>query len=240
MIASTMHDFGVVAEHGDSFEFYIEAGAGGVCRLITVVQTERGPRRSDLAEIAGVTWRKISVRVVRELAQGMDEPERTKAAPCVKTGANRLSPLIGRELALLLWALQEQGAEEQLEAILHGWRELAREERWWLYAKAAAPGQQTGTGWRRGLFHALSEAVESRAETASLAEKKSPQKASKPRRAAQSRLNALSTLPESLLAPNHPKSLKRQKSPTAKASLPGPIGPAAKKRQPVAAVAIPR
>lgn len=174
MTDPTMHDFGVVAEHGDSFEFHIEGIAGGICHLIAVVQTERGPRRSDLTEIAAVTWRKISIRVVRELAQGMDEAERRKAAPSFKTGANRLSPLVGRELALLLWALQEQGAEEQREAIVHGWRELAREERWWLYAKAAAPGQKAGTGWRRGLFHALSEALGCRPQTAPLEEKKKP------------------------------------------------------------------
>jgi len=78
-------------------------------------------------------------------------------------GGKTLSPLGGRELALLLWALQEDGAPVQLEAILHGWRELAREERWWLYAKAAAHGQHRGAGWRRALFHALSKSTESRA-----------------------------------------------------------------------------
>ena len=162
MTDTPLHDFGVVAEHGDSFEFHIDTAAGGLCRLIGVVQTERGPHRNELADIAGTLWRKISVRVVRELVQDMNEDERTKAAPSFKTGGNRLSPLVGRELALLLWSLQEEGAEAQLEAILNGWRELAREERWWLYAKAAAPGQRTGSGWRRALFHALSESTETR------------------------------------------------------------------------------
>ena len=172
-----MHDFGVVAEHGDAFEFHIDAAAGSVCRLIAVMQTERGLQRSNLAEIPGSTWRKVSARVVRELAQDMHEDERDgRKAPSLKTGANRLSSLVGRELALLLWALQEEGATGQLEAILHGWRELAREERWWLYSKAAAPGQRAGIGWRRALFHALSEAAESRAATPP-AEKKSPAQA---------------------------------------------------------------
>jgi hypothetical protein len=168
-----LHDFGVVAEHGDNYEFHINTSAAGVCRLISVVQTERGPRRSELGMISGSTWRKICVRVVRELAQEMNPAERKKSLPSFKTGANRLSPLVGRELALLLWALEEEGAEQQLEAILHGWRELAREERWWLYAKAAAPGQCVGHGWRRGLFIALSEADDTRTEPM-LAEKKSP------------------------------------------------------------------
>jgi hypothetical protein len=173
MTHSTPHDFGQLAEHGDSFEFAIDLAASGTCRLIDVVQTERGPRRTDQAEIASRTWCKISVRVVRELAEGMNDAERAKAAPKLKTGVNRLSPLIGRELAVLLWALQEDPAGEQLEAILHGWRELAREERWWLYAKAAAPGQRTGIGWRRALFHALSEAGDSRAECAAVEKKSS-------------------------------------------------------------------
>ena len=145
------HDFGIVAEHSDCFEFQIDGTAGENCRLVAFVQTERGPRRTELVEAAGATWRKINTRVVRELAQDMGETEMVgKKAPGLKTGINRLSPLVGRELALLLWALQEEGAADQIEAILHGWRELAREERWWLYAKAAAHGQQTGSGWRRG------------------------------------------------------------------------------------------
>lgn len=157
------HDFGVVPEHGDSFEFHIEGGAGKTCGLVAVLQTERGPRRTELADIASATWRRIGARVIRELAQAMGENEiEGKKPPTLKSGVNRLSPLIGRELTLLLWALQEEGALEQLEAILHGWRELAREERWWLYAKAAAPGQRLGSGWRRALFHALSESPETR------------------------------------------------------------------------------
>jgi len=187
--AAGLHDFGIVAEHGDSFEFLIDGSAGATCRLVSVVQTERGPRRTELAEISGATWRKVSARAVRELVQDMNADElEGKKAPSLKTGTNRLSPLVGRELAMLLWALQEEGAPDQIEAILHGWRELAREERWWLYAKAAAHGQQTGTGWRRALFHALSESAESRAVPP--AEKKSPKRASLPRASASSRLKA--------------------------------------------------
>ncbi|MER2626391.1 MAG: DUF3780 domain-containing protein [Accumulibacter sp.] len=210
------HDFGIVAEHGDSFEFLIDGSAGAHCRLVSVVQTERGPRRTELAEISGTTWRKLSARAVRELAQDMNADElEGKKAPSLKTGTNRLSPLVGRELALLLWALQEDGAPDQLEAILHGWRELAREERWWLYAKAAAHGQQTGTGWRRALFHALSESTESRASPP--AEKKSPKRASSPRSSASSRLKATPPPPAAALPqnPSRPAARKRKTAVTA-------------------------
>jgi len=188
----TVHDFGIVTEHSDCFEFHIDGAAGENCRLVAFVQTERGPRRTELVEIAGATWRNINTRVVRELTQDMGETELVgKKAPGLKTGINRLSPLVGRELALLLWALQEEGATDQLEAILHGWRELAREERWWLYAKAAAHGQQTGTGWRRALFHALSDPAEVHAALPP-AEKKSPKKSGSLRPSTRQRLSSLS------------------------------------------------
>ncbi len=214
-----LHDFGIVAEHGDSFEFHIDGAAGERCQLVAVVQTERGPRRTELAGISGATWRKISARVVRELVQAMNEAEVDgKKAPSLKTDGNRLSPLVGRELALLLWALQEDGALDQLEAILHGWRELAREERWWLYAKAAAPGQRVGSGWRRALFHALSESAESR--TTPPAEKKSPAKASRSRSSLRPPLKSpLPTPPPPAAQPQPPVRPAARKRKTAAAAM---------------------
>lgn len=171
------HDFGVVDARGDVFEFHYGAGQDALCRLEAVAQTERGPKRTELAAIPVALWRKVSVRTVRELALGMDETERMRKAPTMKTGSNRLSPLLGRELAVLLWALMEDDAKEHVEAILHGWRELAREERWWLFAKGSAPGQCTGLGWRRALYHGLSEPADSRAAEADNTQKKSLQHA---------------------------------------------------------------
>lgn len=169
------HDFGVVDEQGDAFEFYYGTGQAAECRLEAVIQTERGPKRTEMAVVPAALWRKVSVRAVRELSTGMGEEERTRKAPTIKTGSNRLGPLIGRELAVLLWAVMEEGGETRVEGILHGWRELAREERWWLFAKGTAPGQHAGAGWRRALFHGLSEPGDSRSVEANVAEKKSPQ-----------------------------------------------------------------
>jgi len=169
------NDFGTVEEKGDAFEFRYDAGKGGQCALEAVIQTERGPKRTEIAVIPAALWRRVSVRAVRELASGMGEEERTRKAPTIKTGLTRLGPLLGRELAVLLWALMEKGAEERVEVILHGWRELAREERWWLFARGSAPGQGTGLGWRRALFHGLSEPMDSRSRKPAPAQKKSPQ-----------------------------------------------------------------
>jgi len=173
MSERSIHDFGVVDDKGDFYEFRWSDDAVGECRLDAVIQTERGPRRTELAIIPARVWTLVSERTIRELAAGMGENERTKKSPTLKIGINRLSPFIGRELAVLFWALMEVAADGNVEALLHGWRELAREERWWLYAKGAAPGQRTGAGWRLALFHALSETTDSRSAEPVSTEKKS-------------------------------------------------------------------
>lgn len=169
------HDFGLVGADSDHFELQWDAGRKGYCRLESIVQTERGPRRTLMAEIPVKVWFAVRERVVRELVQGMGEDERHKRKPTVKRGINRISLLIGRELAVLFWALMEAQASDDSETILHGWRELAREERWWLFSKAAAPGQHQGAGWRRALFHALAETTATRVAPTETAEKKSPE-----------------------------------------------------------------
>ena len=130
--------------------------------LVAVVQTSAGravPRSLPCPPDLGIG----AAAAVKELVSEMGEDEREKRPPTFQVGLNRFSPLVGRELGVLLIALMEEGAADRVDVLLHAWRELAREERWWLYAKAAAPGQQRGAGWRRALFHALSETSETRA-----------------------------------------------------------------------------
>ena len=156
------HKFGIVDDEDDFFEFRFEDDSVGECYLERIVQTERGPRRTVIASIPKQIWKEVNARAIRELAAGMGDAERSERVPTITSGINRMSHLLGRELAVLLWALMEDGAERNLEAILNGWRELAREERWWLFTKAAGPGQHIGAGWRRALFHALAVASDSR------------------------------------------------------------------------------
>jgi hypothetical protein len=172
MSAQPIHNFGLVDEKGDAFEFTVDAVGNGSCRLVAVLQTERGPRRTDVAAISIDQWNAVAAAAVKELAAEMGENEREKKAPTLRRGMNRISPLVGRELGVLLIALMEEGATDRGDALLHAWRELAREERWWLYAKAAAPGQRVGAGWRKALFHALSETSETRVAPPVEAQKK--------------------------------------------------------------------
>lgn len=75
-----------------------------------------------------------------------------------KTGPNPVARLLGKELVLLAWAV-ENADPELVGVAVQNWRGLAPEERWWLYTMTAA---QTGhhskqIGWRKAVRYALTE-----------------------------------------------------------------------------------
>lgn len=75
------------------------------------------------------------------------------------TGTNRVDRLLGKELCVLAWAA-ETAAAEQIPVICSKWAALRPEERWWLFAMTVAEAglpEDTQRGWRRALFHALSD-----------------------------------------------------------------------------------
>jgi hypothetical protein len=82
------------------------------------------------------------------------------------TGTNLVERLLGKELCVLAWAA-ETASEEQLPVICSKWAALRPEERWWLFAMTVAEAglpDDTQRGWRRALFHALSDGEKSAPE----------------------------------------------------------------------------
>ncbi len=77
-----------------------------------------------------------------------------------KTGQNLVSRLLGKELTLLAWAI-EDADPTLIPVAVANWRGLSPEERWWLYTMtAAATGNfMTGRnrGWRKAVRFALTE-----------------------------------------------------------------------------------
>ena len=74
-------------------------------------------------------------------------------------GTNRLERLLGKELCVLAWAA-ETANEAQIPVICSKWAALRPEERWWLFSMTVAEAglpEDTQRGWRRALFHALSD-----------------------------------------------------------------------------------
>jgi len=75
------------------------------------------------------------------------------------TGTNHVDRLLGKELCVLAWAA-ETATDDQLPVICHKWAALRPEERWWLFSMTVAESgmpEDTQRGWRRALFHALSD-----------------------------------------------------------------------------------
>jgi hypothetical protein len=77
-----------------------------------------------------------------------------------KVGPNLLSPHLGKELTLLLWAIEDVDPSYIPNAVAN-WSGLAPEERWWLYTTInAATGHITdgrGRGWRKAIGIAFAE-----------------------------------------------------------------------------------
>lgn len=154
--------FGIVDPDGEHGLLSIETGTGSMCRLTLVSRTERGYPRHELAAVPLATWRHLATAVQKELLRGMGPEETGPKAPVFRSGDQALSPLVTRELAVLLWSLMEDGEGTHIDALLSGWRQLAREERWWLYARASNPTQKRGSGWRRALYFALTDPADTR------------------------------------------------------------------------------
>lgn len=76
-----------------------------------------------------------------------------------KVGENRVDRLLGKELCVLAWAIEEI-EEEKVGAALRNWLALRPEERWWLFGMTAstvgALGDK-GRGWRMALKYALGD-----------------------------------------------------------------------------------
>lgn len=152
-------DVDMNAEHGI---FLIELAHGGSCRLNLIGHTERGYPRRELATIPVKVWKEIASPVQNELIRGMEGPADRKLNTRLQVGENALSPLVTRELSVLLWALMEDDEGTHTDALFAGWKQLACEERWWLYARASSTAQQQGQGWRRALFFALNDPADTR------------------------------------------------------------------------------
>ena len=77
-----------------------------------------------------------------------------------KTGVNYVSRLLGKELMLLAWAI-EDADPATIPTAIRNWLGLQPEERWWLYTMTnAATGHAVSgrnRGWRKAVRFALTE-----------------------------------------------------------------------------------
>lgn len=115
------------------------------------------PRDEQRAILTRHVWSAIADTARREFN------DRLKAAKVSTgrwhSGTNLVDRLLGKELCVLAWAA-ETANDEQLPVICSKWAALRPEERWWLFSMTVAESglpEDTQRGWRRALFHALSD-----------------------------------------------------------------------------------
>jgi hypothetical protein len=115
------------------------------------------PRDEERVALPRRVWSGISDIARREFN------DRLKAAKVLTgrwhAGTNLVERLLGKELCVLAWAA-ETASDDQLLVIGSKWAALRPEERWWLFSMTVAEAglpEDTQRGWRRALFHALSD-----------------------------------------------------------------------------------
>lgn len=159
--ASTV-DFGAPGAFGAHL-FRVEISPS---RSASVVITEdygyRGqefgiPRDEERVVLRRAVWSAIADTARREFN------DRLRAAKVMAgrwhTGTNLVDRLLGKELCVLAWAA-ETANDEEFPVICGKWAAFRPEERWWLFAMTVAEAglpEDSQRGWRRALFHALSD-----------------------------------------------------------------------------------
>jgi hypothetical protein len=115
------------------------------------------PRDEERAVLRRIVWSAIADTARREFN------DRLRVAKVMTgrwhTGTNLVDRLLGKELCVLAWAA-ETANDHQLPVICGKWAALRPEERWWLFAMTVAEAglpEDSQRGWRRALFHALSD-----------------------------------------------------------------------------------
>jgi hypothetical protein len=109
------------------------------------------------AQVGKAKWDAISGEVRLEFNRRL-KFERKRTGSWAQ-GNNGVQRLLGKELLVLLWAIEQEDVSiEHCDVALRNWLGLKPEERWWLYTMTAAStgfAHQVGMGWRDALRRAL-------------------------------------------------------------------------------------
>ncbi len=110
----------------------------------------------EKAEISKHKWELLEDAVQAEF-NGRLKKQKLPAGRFV-VGQTPLEQLLGKELLVLVWAVEDCDPAA-LPIAIRNWLGLAPEERWWLYTmtNAAAGNIDDRRGWRKALRYALCE-----------------------------------------------------------------------------------
>jgi Protein of unknown function (DUF3780) len=115
------------------------------------------PDEVERVELAREKW----AAVAEELRRVLNERLKEKGLKTWRweVGANKVERVLGKELCVLVWAI-EKADLDKVPVAIKNWSGLKPEERWWLYTMTAAATGGLGdaeVGWRKALRYALTE-----------------------------------------------------------------------------------
>jgi hypothetical protein len=126
-----------------------------------VLITERygiGEEHIERCLLPAIIWAALAETVQAEFNQRLRKESLSTGR--WRVGANKVERLLGKELLVLAWALEQQTDASVVPTALRNWQGLKPEERWWLTTMtAAATGKRedAGKGWRKALYYILAE-----------------------------------------------------------------------------------
>lgn len=77
-------------------------------------------------------------------------------------GDNKVDRILGKELCVLAWAVEQADSDLEIDKITTQWSNLTPEERWWLFrmvniSLGKSEDVTKNKGWRKAIYIALSE-----------------------------------------------------------------------------------
>jgi len=108
-------------------------------------------------EISKHKWGEIKAALTSEFNSRLKK-DGLKIGKFLAVGGTPVERLLGKEMMVLLWSIEDSDPSLIATAI-RNWKGLLPEERWWLYTmtNAATGGLKDKKGWRKALRFALCE-----------------------------------------------------------------------------------
>lgn len=158
------HDFGFVPEHSP-YHFVVDTRLDNVVLIVEryvwgdELASAKGRDIRLKAKLDDYHWLSIADKVAEVFNRQLSRMGQ-KGAAFRKRGETVLAPQLGKELTLLVWAVEDQDPS-LLPNIYTNWAGLAPEERWWLYTTINATFSDADLGkdrgWRKAIKIAFAE-----------------------------------------------------------------------------------
>ena len=156
--------FGVPATT-DPHHFMVEVpkSSTGAVRIIESLGLQAQDQQTSIIErvvIERSRWTAIRSEVQR--AFNVRLKEHNLRVSSWKVGDNPVDRLLGKELCVLAWAVEEM-KPENIPVAVRNWLALRPEERWWLFGMTAMSTggvHDSNKGWRLALRHALGDVAQ--------------------------------------------------------------------------------